>query len=341
VRSRLQGADQEVDLPEHAVQVQVEARQPVARAEPEARGQHADASLAVDRHQVGGVPAGAVSVECGEERQRPFRLVQPGERRDSLERRGHFGQTTAGEERRADVGNLDRICPHRLVRLQVVASDHPAAVADELEQGFGDRSPVDARGALLGDQLERPDEPRLLQPLFRPEQPSGGCVNPSAFAHRHHRLEHRQAGDVRRGHWDALVCEPQRRGAKLGPWEAAVGAPERVQPRRDARHCARGSADRVVDELLAERHVELDERCSRPARHGTEAVEVAHRARAGVVVDRVSSAEKAGHHRLGDARGETGGNGGVRSRAAGLEDLDSGGRGGRMAGCDGCRKHPC
>jgi hypothetical protein len=55
----------------------------------------------------------------------------------------------------------------------------------------------------------------------------------------------------------------------------------------------------------------------------------------------VPAAEEAGHHRLGDAGREGGRDGGVRGRAAGLEDLDSGGRGGRMAGGDGCREHPC
>ena len=41
------GAADEVDLAEHAVQVQVEAGEEVARAEAEARRQHADAAVGV------------------------------------------------------------------------------------------------------------------------------------------------------------------------------------------------------------------------------------------------------------------------------------------------------
>ena len=60
---------------------------------------------------------------------------------------------------------------------------------------------------------------------------------------------------MRGRHRDALAGEPQRRLDEPRPRQASVRAPERVESRRDAGHRARRGADRVVDELLAERHL--------------------------------------------------------------------------------------
>ena len=72
--------------------------------------------------------------------------------------------------------------------------------------------------------------------------------------------------------------------------------------------------------------------------HRDEAVEIAGRARAGVVMDRVPAAEQPGHHRLRDARRQAGSDGGVRGRPAVGEHLDSRVDGGGVSGCD-CGAH--
>ena len=119
-------------------------------------------------------------------------------------------------------------------------------------------------------------------------------------------------------------------------------APELAEPRRDAGNRARCGADRVVDELLPERHFEPSElrlpRLGAEPGDGAEAVEVAHTSRVPVEVDRVTAAEQAGHHRLGDAGSERRRDGGVGGRASVLEDLDAGGGRRRMTGSDrGCQ----
>ena len=115
-------------------------------------------------------PSGALVVERVEQRQRPRGLVEAGEPRKALECGSDARQPAPGQEPRVGVGDLDRLGPHRLVRRQILARDHTVALGHELEQGFRDRAAVDARRALVGDQLERVDEPRLLEPLARTQQ---------------------------------------------------------------------------------------------------------------------------------------------------------------------------
>ena len=133
----------------------------------------------------------------------------------------------------------------------------------------------------------------------------------------------------------------ERRLDEASPGERPVLAPEGAEARGDARDAAGGRADRIVDELLAEGHPQLDQLGAGARGDGDEAVEVPRPPGRGVPVDGVAAAEEPRHDRLGHARGEAGSHRGVRGRAAGRENLDPGGRGGRMAGCDGCRKHPC
>ena len=59
-------AGDEVDLAEHAVQVQVEPGQPVARAEAEARREHAGVAVRVDGDEVRRVRLGAGALERGD-----------------------------------------------------------------------------------------------------------------------------------------------------------------------------------------------------------------------------------------------------------------------------------
>ncbi len=119
--------------------------------------------------------------------------------------------------------------------------------------------------------------------------------------------------------------EPERRLDEPRPRKAAVRVPELAEPGGDAGHRARRRPDRVVDELRAERHVEVDELRLMPlgaeARDGAEAVEVPRGAGRRVVVDRVAAAEQPGHHRLGDARRERRRNRRVGGAAAVGEDL--------------------
>ncbi len=119
-------------------------------------------------------------------------------------------------------------------------------------------------------------------------------------------------------------------------------SPERAEARREAGNPARGDADRVVHQLLAERHLQLDQLgvssfAAEPG-DGDEAVEVRRLPGAGVVVDAVAAAQEAGHHGLGDARGERRRDRRVGGASALGEDLGARGGGGGMA-C-GDRLHP-
>ena len=145
---------------------------------------------------------------------------------------------------------------------------------------------------------------------------------------------------MRGGHRDAVAGEAKRGLDEPAPRQAAVRAPQLAETGRHAGHGARCGADGVVDELGAERHLEMQElrlaRRRAEPRHGAEAVEVAHRAARGVEHDRVAAAEQPGHHRLCDARREPGRHRRIDGRAAVLEDLDPGRGGRRMAGRDAC-----
>ena len=141
------------------------------------------------------------------------------------------------------------------------------------------------------------------------------------------------------GHGDAVTREPQRRLDEAPPGQPAVRLPQRAEARGDAGHGARRGPDGVVDELLAEGHLEVDELGPLPldpeARDRAEAVEVADGAGRRLVVNRMPAAEEARHHRLGHAAREAGGDRGVGGAPAVVEDLRAGGGGRGMAGRDG------
>ncbi len=115
-----------------------------------------------------------------------------------------------------------------------------------------------------------------------------------------------------------------------------MALPERVQAGRNAGDAAGRDPDGVVDELAAERHLQLEQLrlAALPAEtgHGDEAVDGRRTGAGRVVIDAVAAAEQAGHDGLGDARRETGGNRGVRRRTAVGQDLRAGG-GGRGMPC--------
>ena len=135
----------------------------------------------------------------------------------------------------------------------------------------------------------------------------------------------------------AAAGEPERRLDEPRPRQAAVPSPERVEAGRKPRYGAGARPDRVMDELLSERHLQRDGRRTVTRGHVDEAVE--EPGLVPVPVDRMAAAEETGHHRLGDARREAGGNRCVGRRTAFLEDLDSGLHRGGMARCDTAWEH--
>ena len=245
--TRLGRTDEEVDFAEHAVEMEVEAGQPIARAETEARRQDAGVPIGVDGDEVRRVRVRPTRVpERGEQEQDALGRSGPAQIRQTRERLRHAGQTAAREEARMPI-RLDRLAPAGRVRLQVSLRQQAAALVREREQRAPDRAGVRAVGALGGERLERCHEAGLLQPVARLEQPSAGRVHPPALAQRHDRLEHRQAGGVSRGHLDAAAGEAEGGLDKPRPRQAAVPLPERSEAGRNPRDRAAGRPDRIVD----------------------------------------------------------------------------------------------
>ena len=221
------GPREEVGLAEHAVQVQVEPGQEVARAEAEARREHARRALARRRRR---------GSSCGRRAARPVERVDEREHalasRASPRRRGSRSSVSAMPGEPAARQHLaPRVAtprrgsrPDRLVRGEVVARDEPAALLDEREQRLRDRPAVDRRGALGGERLERGDEPGLVERVARLEQPAARRVDPLALVHRHHRREHRQAATR------APAAARRRR--------ARAAAPARTSRAQGSRPCA-------------------------------------------------------------------------------------------------------
>ena len=121
-------AANEVGLAEHAVQVQVEAGEVVARAETEARRQDADIAVRVDADEVRRV---AVCVDGQVERLDERDDVRV--RRQRGERVGHSREPGTRQEPRPGERDLDRLAPPRAVRLEIPARDRAAALGAELK----------------------------------------------------------------------------------------------------------------------------------------------------------------------------------------------------------------
>ena len=155
--------------------------------------------------------------------------------------------------------------------------------------------------------------------------------------HREDRRQHREARGVGGRHRHAGARDPERGLDHPRPRQPAEARVQGSEPARQARNSARAGPDRVVDELLAERDLQLHRRRSRSRGHVDEAVEVP--GLGPVPVDRVPTAEQAGHHRLGDARGETGRNGRIRRGSALFEDLDPRRHGRGVSGGDSGGQH--
>ena len=238
-------------------------------------------------------------VERGEQRRRAAGRIEAGKRLADPCEPGSRQHAPVREAR------LDGSRPLGPVGAEVGRGQHAVALGDQVEQRRGDRSRVDGARALVADQLERGDEPRLVEQIALAEQSPGGRVEASALAHRHHRLEHREA----RRHAPRGSATPARASRSAGstshpPRQSPVGARQRGEPGGQAGHSAGRCADRVVHELLAERHLELRHRRTGARRHRDEAVEVARLTRRRVEVDRMAAAEQPRHHGLRDTRRE-------------------------------------
>ena len=223
----------------------------------------------------------SAAVERGDESQQPVGRRQPAQAGQPRERRRNAREPRPAEEAQPEIGDLDRLAPACRVGGEVVSREQPAALAREGQERLGERAAVGGLGSVGGKLVERSRQPRLLEPVAGPEQPPARRVDPRPLVHRVDRREHLEAGGVRRRHRHAFAGEPERRLDEARPRQPAVRAPQGVEAGRHARHRARRRPDRVVDELLTERHVDVDElrltRRSPEAGHGAEAVEVPHR----------------------------------------------------------------
>ncbi len=206
------------------------------------------------------------------------------------------------------------------------------------EEPLGDCACVHSPNPLRGDELQRSGETRLCQHLAGLERAAGRRVDPRPVRpHGEDGREHGKARGMGGRDGDTGASEAKRRLDEPGPGQPPVAAPERVEPGREPWHRAGARSDGVVDELLAERHLQLDRRRARPGGDVDEAVE--QRGLAPVPVERVPAAQKARHDRLGDARSEARGDRRVRGGPTLLEDLDPGRHRVGMPGCNTAWKH--
>ena len=253
------------------------------------------------------------------------------ERRQARERLGDAGEPGAGQEPVAGPADLGRLLPAGLVALEVAARH-----GDPLDTGdehIGDRPRVRAVRPLGRQELERTGEPGLVEQVAGLERPPRRGVDaPAVRLHREDRRQHGEARGVGGRHRDAAARDPERRLDEPRPRQPAEARVQRSEPARNARHRAGPGTDGVVDELLAEGDFQLDRRCAGSRGHVDEEVEIP--GVAPVPVDRMPTAEQAGHHRLGDAGCEAGRNRRVGGRAPVLEDLDPGRHRGGVACSD-------
>ena len=123
---------------------------------------------------------------------------------------------------RARVPDLDWLGPAGFISVEVGLGDKAAALLHQLEEGLCERALVDAARALVGEELDGADEPRLLQPVARAEELPARRIDPLALVHRHHGGEHREARGVGLRERGSLAGQAQRGLDEAlpgnGPW---------------------------------------------------------------------------------------------------------------------------
>ena len=156
-RARLERADEQVGLAEHAVQMQVETRQPVPGAETEARRQHAGATLGVDRDEVGRVGLRPADVGESVDEARAFAPAQRGREASGAVR----ARARRRPARRASGTACRRTAPRparprsRRSRSRSPRVRRRRARSRSASSDSAIEPRVDARGALCGHELER------------------------------------------------------------------------------------------------------------------------------------------------------------------------------------------
>ena len=133
----------------------------------------------------------------------------------------------------------------------------------DCEERLGDRAGVHRPGASAATSSSATASPGCASVSGRERAGPWARRSAPRRLHGEDGREHRETGRVRRRHDHALAGEPERRLDETRPGQPPVAPPERVEPGRDAGHRARAGPDRVVDELLAERHLQLDGRRAR------------------------------------------------------------------------------
>ena len=228
----------QVGLAEHAVQVQIEAREEVARAETEARRDDARVAVAVDDRDVRRV---AVHVRRRSRTRR--RAPAPARSRRALADGVDAGPSRAcPTDRRASrcatSGRRPRPDRSSAARSrEVCAREQSAALRRKCKQLGRERAAVDDV-AVGGKRLERGDQPGLLEPVARLQQLAARRVDArrprssSSQARASRDRRHAPAGNRRRRE------QGERRLHELLPGQPAVLA----RRARRARQAVRGRA---------------------------------------------------------------------------------------------------
>jgi hypothetical protein len=103
----------------------------------------------------------------------------------------------------------------------------------------------------------------------------------------------------------SFACQPRCRLDQARPLESAVLTPEQLEPGGQSGDPAGCRADRVVNELGAERHFEMQQfdvmLLGAQAGHRNEAIQVARTGGLPVEKDGMTTAEQPCHHGFGDA----------------------------------------
>ena len=179
-------ADEEVGLAEHAVQMQVEAREPVARAQAEGSSSRTTAFPSRST-TLRFVVSPFESRPCGGEGDRD-RVGA----RQALQHGQRAVQGASTLEGDSPVPGAHGLRPPGRVGVKVLLGHEAAALVHQLQERSVQRGP----GSSSATSSSARTRPGCSRSFAGREQPSLRRVDPLAFAHRHHRREHLEAGGV-------------------------------------------------------------------------------------------------------------------------------------------------